>query len=344
MREGEWRLSYSSYDNYPGANLTFGREDSGIYCLTEPDVTFADMDTADASLPGEDGVRMGRDYQRNATVSFELGVDGARALIDRHYPRRPWASGDLIGDWTELEAIHAVLNKSQSVDQRTLDGVSMLRSAWHADGLREKAGRVAWLVHRFGGRQRRLYGRPRKFAVAHSRFTKQGYTPVAADFVAVDDRFYDDTAKEEEMYDHVRVTLPPRPGRPTAEYGWDSKKTAAILHEGDVNTFPYIEIWGPCTNPKVTFGPNLWAVQLSMSISSGDHVTIDPRPWQRTVTHYKGSSTSSVADKLTRASPRLAKMYLPPGYWNATMSFTRFGPPLTGPRVRIVWRDAHAWW
>jgi hypothetical protein len=40
MRDGEWLLGYSPHDNYPGASLTFGRESSGIYCLTEPDVSF----------------------------------------------------------------------------------------------------------------------------------------------------------------------------------------------------------------------------------------------------------------------------------------------------------------
>ncbi|MEU9925163.1 hypothetical protein AB0H51_28410 [Streptomyces griseoluteus] len=343
MREGEWLLGYSSYDNYPGAKLTFGREDCGIYCLSEPDVNFADIDVADASLPGEDGIRMGRDYQRSATVAFELGVDGALALIDRHWPRRPAARGELIGDWSEVEGVLAAVNKSSSAHTRTLDGVNMLRAAWRADGLRGKAGRAAWLVHRFGGRTRRLYGRPRKFAVAHSRFARQGYTPVVAEFQAVDDRFYDDTAQEVEMYDRRKVSLPPRPGRP-GELGWDSKKTVDVIHDGDTNTYPYIEIWGPCTNPKVTLGPDLWAVQLSMSIASGDHVTIDPRPWVRTVTHYKGSSTSSVADELTRASPRLSQMFIPPGRWSATMSFTQMGPPLSGPRVRIGWRDAHTWW
>ncbi|MGY4935072.1 hypothetical protein ACWD7T_28955 [Streptomyces sp. 900116325] len=347
MRDGEWVIGYSPYDNYPGASMTFGRENSGIYCLSEPDVTFADMDLADAALPGEDGIRMGRDYQRNATVTFELGVDGVRGAIDRHWPLRPWTRGSRIGDWTDIEAVLAAIHKKdQGPYQWGLDGLNMLRQVWRADSTRGKAGRIAWLVHSAGGRTRQIYGRPRKFAVSHSRLSRQGYTPVVCEFVAVDDRFYDQVEKEAEMYDHQRVTLPPRPGRPgEAQWQlWDSKKTVEFQQRGTLATYPYIEIHGPCTNPKVTLTPNLWAVQLSMSIASGDHVTIDPRPWARSVTHYKGSSSISVADKLTRASPRLSQMHLPPGYWTASMSFTRLGPPLAGPRVRIAWRDAHSWW
>lgn len=344
MRDGEWLLGYSSYDNYPGASLTFGRQSSGIYCLSEPDVSFGDMDLADAALPGEDGIRMGRDYQRQATVQFELGVDGVDGPVDLHWVR-PSAGGRRVGDWTATEAaVAAAIKRDQGPHQWGLDGVNLVRQVWRADSLRGKAGRVAWLVHSAGGRTRQLYGRPRKFAVSHSRFTRQGYTPVVAEFTAVDDRFYDQTEKSEEMYDRRHVTTPPRPGRPEGEYGWASRKTATIRQLGALNTYPYIEIFGPCTNPKVTLGPDLWSVQLSMSIAAGDHVTIDPRPWVRTVTHHKGSSAVSVADKLTRSSLRLAQMFVPPGTWTASMSYTRLGPGLAETRVRIAWRDAYAWW
>lgn len=349
MRDGEWRLGYAAYDDYPGASLTFGREDSGIYCLSEPDIAFADIDSGDANLPGEDGVRFGRDYQRTGTVTFELGVDGSHALIDRHYPQRPWSRGDLIGDWTDGEAmIAAVYKASHSAHQRGLDGVNMLRQAWRADGLRRASGRAGWLVHSFGGRTRQLYGRPRKFAVSHSRLARQGYTPVVAEFQAVDDRFYDSVEQTAEMFDHQSpISLPTRPGRPTAPaWTYTSKKTVTFKQLGGTNTYPHVEIYGPCKNPKITVG-DLWAVQLNTSIPAGDHVVIDARPWQRTVTYYDGStSKGSVADKLTRDSPRLSEMYIPPGYWTATMSYTRLSSSASaqGPTMRILWRDAFTWW
>ncbi|MDH6628664.1 hypothetical protein M2271_006497 [Streptomyces sp. LBL] len=346
MRDGDWYIGYYAYSNYPGALLHFGREDTGIYCLSEPDIAFADVDVADAPLPGEDGVRMGRDYQRSATATFELGVDGSHTLIDRHWPLRPGPK-DRVGKWTDMEAALAFVKKDdQSPAVRGLDGVNLLRQVWRADAIRGRAGRVSWLAHKTGGRTRRLYGRPRKFAVSHSRLSSQGYTPVVADFVAVDDRFYDETAQQVELYDHVAVSLPWRPGRGSRpEWLYTSKKTIVFQQKGTMHTYPYIDVYGPCKNPKITMG-GLWAVQLDMTIAAGAYVRIDPRPWIRTVTLRSGADSKSVADKLTRASPRLAQMFIPPGLWSASLSYTKTAGATShdGPRILINWRDAYNWW
>lgn len=349
MRDGDWYLGYNSYDNLPGAALTFGREASGIYCLTEPDLMYADPEVGDAGMPGEDGIRLGRDYQRSATVTFELGVDGVDGPVDRHYPMRPWSRGARIGAWTDTEAVMAYAHKQGGPEDWASEGVDMLRQSWRADAIRMKPSRVAWLLHRKAGRTRRLYGRPRKFGVSHSRLTKQGYTPVVADFTAVDDRFYDETEKSEELWDFYLAGRPSRPWRPITNDGQlyfkTSQKTALVRQLGRLPTYPVIVINGPCKNPKVTLHPTLWAVQLTMTIAANDHVTIDPRPWARTVIHTKGTTTLSVADKLTRASPRLGEMTIPPGNWTAQLSYARSSSTyLDGPRVEIKWRDAYAWW
>jgi hypothetical protein len=345
VRNGDWYLGYYDYDNFPGAALTFGRMSSGIYTLSEPDVTFADPEVADAGMPGEDGVRMGRDYQRSATVTFEIGVDGVSRPVDQRWPMRPWSRGSRIGDWTEVEQVAALVHKKdQTPAERVLDGVDMMRQVWRADAIRGKAGRVAWLTHRTGGRTRRLYGRPRKFAVSHSRLADQGYIPVVAEFVAIDDRFYDDTEKDVELYDHQFEALPSRPGRWMPPAGFQSKKSTSVKQLGKAPTYPYIEIHGPCKNPKVTLGPDMWAVQLNMTIATGDYVQIDARPWLRTVTHYKDGTSKSVADKLTRASPKLSQMFIPPGYWTLSLSFTKTSTGMAGPRVKMFWRDAYTWW
>ncbi|GAA5071049.1 hypothetical protein [Streptomyces similanensis] len=344
-RDGEWRLGYSATSIHPGADLLFGREDSGIYCLNEPSVAFSDGDVADAELPGEDGVRMGRDYQRSMTVTFDLGVDGVDRPVDRHGDMRPWAGGFKIGEWRTLYPVPGMPAKRPTGDpyQWGSDGVDLLRQAWRADAVRGRAGGVAWLRRMSAGRARMVYGRPRKFAVGKSDLTRQGYTPVVAEFVAIDDRFYDDTESSEELYDRVYQKPQPRPGRP-AVGRFESKKTAKIAQKGRVATHPYLKIHGPCKNPKVTFA-GLWAVQLSMEIKGGEYVQIDPRPWARSVMHYKGSSSSSVADRLTRSSPRLAEMLIPPGSWTASLSASSpSGPTIGGPLVEIIWRNAFAWW
>ncbi|MGV9509283.1 hypothetical protein ACWDQZ_27160 [Streptomyces tendae] len=352
MVDGDWSLGYSATKIHPGADLLFGRQSSGIYCLSEPEVKFSDGDFGDADLPGEDGIRMGRDYQRSATVTFELGVDGVDRAVDRHGDMQPWAGGPLIGAWPTAtrppELGGSVRTTVRKPYQWSSDGVDMLRQAWRADSVRGRAGGVAWLRHTtVGGRTRMLYGRPRKFAVGSSRLTRQGYTPVVCDFVTIDDRFYDATESVAELWALRWLGMPGRPGRP-ADAGPglnDSRKTAVIKQKGRVATYPYVRVYGPCKNPKLTL-VGLWEVQLSLEIkSTSDYVQIDPRPFARSVMFYKGGSSSSVADKLTRSSPRLAEMFIPPGQWTAKLSYaTASVPTTTGPRMEIFWRDAYAWW
>lgn len=225
------------------------------------------------------------------------------------------------------------------------EGVDMLRQVWDAPALRRGPSRIAWLEHTTAGRTRRLWGRPRKFDVAHSRFLKHGYAPCTAEFVSVDGRFYD-AEQTAEMWDSIHGG-PSRPWRPVFNDGQlhvrASQKTATIRQMGRLATYPRIVVHGPCKNPKVSLS-HLWSVQLNMTINDGDHVTISPRPRARTVTHTSRSGAkASVADKLTRPSGRLADITIPPGHWTASMSYTPTAR-ISGPRVQIKWRDAHAWW
>ncbi|WP_411090547.1 hypothetical protein [Streptomyces sp. 049-1] len=53
--EGEWSLGYSATKIYPGADLRFGRMSSGIYCLTEPEVPFSDLDKGGGTCRAKTG-------------------------------------------------------------------------------------------------------------------------------------------------------------------------------------------------------------------------------------------------------------------------------------------------
>lgn len=349
MPDGDLRLVYASYESLPGAALTFGRVSSGIYTLKQPVVTFADPEIGDQPMPGEDGVRQGRDYQRAASVTLELGVDTVDAPAVRKYPAGLVAApGQIIGDWPDSPLQLAILKRQGTSESWNREALDMLRQVWRADSLRGGPGRLGYLSRTAGGRTRRLYGRPRDFGIGSEDLTPQGYTPVAAKFTAIDDRFYDGTAKTEELWDYYLGSAPPRPGRPS--WGdnppWStSKRTAELVVAGRLPTHPAITIYGPCINPKVTIN-GLWAVQLTLTLMAGEYVTINAYPWARTVTKWSANgSTMSVADKLTRASPRLANMTLVPGRLQAQLSYS----PVTtqrfqGPRVKIQWRDAYAYW
>lgn len=350
MVDGDWHLGYDSNSHLPGADLTFGRIESGVYCLKKPAVTFGDPERGDQPLPGEDGVRMGRDYQRSASVTLELGVDTVDYPVVRWWPPNLLTgTGRLIGSWPKNPMFLPMLRAAGGTRESwNVDAVAMLRQVWRADSVREGAGRVAWLTHTRAGRSRRLYGRPRDFEIGSEQLTAQGYTPVIARFTAVDDRFYSAAHKEEELWDYYRIGTAPRPGRPgwpsTPE--WETKRTATLALSGDLPVHPTITVYGPCTNPKVTI-VGLWSAELALTLKAGEYVVIHAQPWARTVTKFTaaGTSAGSVADKLTRASPRLAKMILPPGRLQAQLSHSKTGlTPRQGPRVKITWRDGFASW
>ncbi|MGW0562959.1 hypothetical protein ACWDZ4_20625 [Streptomyces sp. NPDC003016] len=347
MRDGEWYLGYSARGALPACELTFGRTSSGIYCLEEPGIKYAEPDTADANLPGENGVRMGRDYQRGTTVTFQLGVDTVDAPTDGFHFVFPSGGGRYpIGQGTSQWLAGPATPERRAM--WNAEGVGILRQAWRGDSVRSRSGAAAWLRHKKAGRIRQLYGRPRNFDVVHSRFSDQGYTPVLCDFESVDDRFYDAEEQTEELHGrHLVMPRPSRPGRPgdyggDAAWGWEEKRTTSLHVRGRVETYPVIVLHGPGRNLKVTIS-DLWAVQLNTDIPNGQHVTIDSRPWKRTVLRSTGSS---VADKLTRSSPRLAEMMLHPGFHLAKLNYAVLPSDKSpnGPRVEIKWRNAHAYW
>ncbi|MCD9904638.1 hypothetical protein LUR56_40200 [Streptomyces sp. MT29] len=355
MANGDLRLWYSSYDDLPGSDLFFGRPEHGIYTLTEPSVTFGDADNGDQPLPGEDGVRMGRDYQRSASVTLELGVDTVDYPAVRWFPPgRPLNAGHTVGaqGWATRPMDLEILKRAGgNRESWNIDAVAMMRQVWRADSLRGGAGRTAILTYTRAGRGRRLYGRPRQFEIGSEKLTKQGYTPVIAKFTAIDDRFYSDTAKQLELWDYPRIRPPSRPGRPVTHDPdgggtWPSpiipsKKKALLTNAGELPVHPTITFHGPCVNPKLTIS-RMWSVQLSLTLKAGEQAVILAQPWARTVTKYtaSGVSAGSVADKLTRASARLSQMVLPPGRVEAVMSSSS----KPGMRVAIAWRDAYASW
>ncbi|MFJ4880071.1 hypothetical protein ACIP93_33355 [Streptomyces sp. NPDC088745] len=343
MRDGEWQLGYSGSGPHPACNLTFGRTTSGLYLMADPETKVADLDDSTTPLPGEDGVRMGRDYQRTLTVALELGVDTVDAPIAGWNYLFPSGGSDApIGTGSPQHIAPPPTPERRAM--WNMEGVSIARTAWRADAVRRRAGGVAWLRRQSAGRVRLLYGRPRKFAVVHEKYSRQGFTPLLADFEAVDDRFYDDTSRQVEMYG--RSNVPPtawRPGRPQPPQSGAGERLLTGLHvRGRLATHPWITFHGPGRNYELTVD-GLWTVQLNVDLDVGQSVRLDSRSWARTVVNVK--TGASVADKLSRSSPLLRDVLLPPGMHTARMRFARRpGITFVGPRIEIEWRDAHAWW
>lgn len=325
MRAGQWRLTYGASGHLPGADLTFGTEDTGMLLTQEPDITFADPNNGEQPLPGEDGIRMGRDYLGAMNITFEAAVS-------------TWGANSLnttaeTAEWAKANLLHLPTTSLQG--RSNLNALSKLRTIWRADSVRGQAGAVAALYRQTEDRTRVAYGRPRRFAPAHSKLFRQGYTPVVADFQCVDDRWYSSTSTV------VTVQKSWRPLQPSA--GPVIKPPplvdarGSVTMRGDTATWPIITINGPAVNPVVTIGDQV-RVKVLTFVKAGEWVRVDPRPWVRTV---RLSTGASVGHLLDRTSTRLAEMFVPPGTYAFGADFD-FGIGSWGP-VTCSWQDAYGW-
>jgi hypothetical protein len=303
MRNGQWRLQYDDSGVNPAADLTFGTIDTHYDLMQAPDIAFSDYVTGDVSLAMEDGIRFGQDFSQYNTITFNVNVDAA-GHADPH----------------------------GTVLART----STLRRVWDAEAVRTVPGKVATLDAFYAGRLRRVYGRPRRFAPGALNLAPQGHIPVLMDFTTVDDRFYGTS-------EFVRIT---RSGKVTGtalhsrlagrlKSGGGRVRAASVVIGGDRPTIPIVTFHGACTNPKVVIG-NSFTLALNATLGAGGRVTIDPRPWARTVLTGGGQNW---AGKLTATSTRLAACQLDNGRHTVTFT-TSGGAP--NAYVTVTWRDAYS--
>jgi hypothetical protein len=189
-----------------------------------------------------------------------------------------------------------------------------------------------------GGRARRWYGRPRQFAPAASRLTRQGYTPLVATFGVTHTGSFDDVEQS------VRVDMAPPPHRgilgplkePLTMVGEGSVRVPGQIDVGGNRpTWPVINIYGPISQPVCEL-VSRWKLQLNLSLKAGEKITIDPRPWVRTALR----GTGSVAGLITRSSPLLEDLLIPPG----RQDFVLRGTDATATAyMTVAWRDAYAY-
>ncbi|MGI5337652.1 hypothetical protein ACQEVS_09775 [Streptomyces sp. CA-181903] len=310
LREGQWNLLYDGNGVHPGVDFLFGTRETGFDLVAPYEITYGDPEVGDVALPREDGVRLGQDYRSTASIAFSIGVD-------------------TVDDAPNVVGRHGA----------NLGAVSLLGRAWRADAVRRRFGERAVLRTRQGGRVRRFYGRPRKFAPAASRLTRLGHTIVEATFLAAEDVAYDDRQQT------TRVDMAPAPHRglvgplrtPLSMTGPGATKVPGeIVVAGDVPTWPVLTIYGPIATPQCEV-LGQWMVTLNLNLDRGQWVRIDPRPLVRTVMR---NGNSSVADTLDRHSPLLADMRLPLGRHDLILR----GRDDTGTSYMTVsWRDAYAY-
>lgn len=275
------------------AGLVFGGADSSIPVEVFEPGGKPETRTQDTDLPQQDGIRMGRDYLGGATFSLE-------GLVNERDAAGGWAS------WRQL------------------------RSAWNGDAMRAAPGAVGALRMRMPGRPTvRVYGRPRRIAPASVGHAHQGVITFVADFQAVDHRVYSDTVQSLTLTlpesDDETITPPFTPPATPQPYV-DTQDT--ITNGGDAPAWPVVTFTGPVTNPSFWYPGRGLELAVLVDVSSGETVTVDTRPWARSVTGAGAGQARGA---------RMVDMVLPVG--QVDVAFSGHDPTATA-QMEFTWRDA----
>lgn len=232
-------------------HLNEANDAGDTFFLNEPEWGTATTTNEDAPRPRSDGIAMGADYRGGRTVTFTLGVSDVNVPL-------------------------------------ALDKLARLERAWRGDSIRLKPGSVGQLACLRSGRQRAVYGRPRRIAPTGA-LLDAGYFEVVCDFATVDDTFYGLTVNQADLTPSATVTI-----------------------AGELPAWPVVT-FGPGTSPKFKVDGTT-VIDLGMTVTGS--VTVDTRPWRRTALDQDGDS---VAGALAR-STRLVRAGITPG--SRTLSVT----------------------
>lgn len=268
--------------------------DSAVF-IESFDPGIADVRTQDVDNPVGDDTAFGRDFFTGPTWTLDL-----------------------------------VVNRRNAAE--ALQTLGELSAVWRADAVRSTPGAEVVLRYALGGRTRRVYGRPRKFAYTPNGLTS-GVILATAEFKARNLVYFDD----DERVLPLQI-IPPSSGGFTAPF------TAPIIPAptgevqgpiadvgGDIPAPFTVTFNGPITNPRVA--GNGWEIELRDSLAWDQSVTVDTR--LKTVKRNDGANLSG---KLTHRS-NLGTARLTPGPDYVTFS----GYDATGTATaRVAWRPAYA--
>lgn len=295
MLDGEWRLEY------PGATMTWGLSYPGatysLYNFSYPNLGDRPIaGTDDTARPRADGLQFGQDYLGGPTFGFEIAVIGATEQIAR-------------------------------------EAAELVSTAWRADPVRTVAGAVATLTARYSGRERCVYGRPRRHAPGTDIKVKSGILVVQLDFQVQDDLWYDPT-----FGSSVVNFVPPPSGGFTVPFVSPLTTSpvttipGAIVVGGAVEANTVVTVNGPITNPVVEV-VGQWQLALNATIAAGQSVRFDSR--DQSVTRV--SDGASYAGSLSRLS-RLDQAQLTPGSYTISLS----GVDVTGTSSMLFqWQNTY---
>lgn len=184
--------------------------------------------------------------------------------------------------------------------EEAVDTLDRFSAAWMLEELVRQPGAQTALRYRVGGRERRVYGRPRRYAAPPTNLILNGFVPVTHDFATVDAFTYDDAET------HVPIlyssgatgggfTLPAT--LPITTLPSDGNGSGQLTVGGTARAYPRIRFNGPWINP--VFITDDWTLRLTGTILAGAWVEVDTRPWALTVLTNSGASAVGMLDRRT---------------------------------------------
>lgn len=194
---------------------------------------------------------------------------------------------DVTGAKTWMWASHV----DQDDEVSAVEILEAFADAWSPEEVVRNPGRQVALRYRLAGRERRVYGRPRRFAAPPSNLILNGYVPVTHDFQLVDSYSYDDVESSTEiLYASAAsgggFTLPST--MPLTTQPSNGNGSGQITVSGTSRAYPIIRFNGPWTNPVLT--TDEWTLAWKGEIGPTGYVEIDTRPWALTVLDQDGAS------------------------------------------------------
>ncbi len=264
-----------------------------------------DIETGDLVLPGQDGSVFGRDTHSGRTLTWEL------------FTARQWDAAAARARWGELQ------------------------STWADPSWRLRPRAVVPLRFRLPGSQTVVvYGRPRRFEAPDAGLIRQGHVEMLADFKCVDSLFYDDTGEEGGAHS-ITLTLVADssttgivwPVTWPVVWGAQGVRQDAVVNTGDSPSWPVVTFHGPVSNPSIELVGAGRVLRLDTTLAHDRSITVDTRPWVRSILRDDGASMAGVA-----RGAALGDFQLPVG--QTVLAYR--GTDMSGQsRCVITWRNAY---
>lgn len=270
--------------------------------VTTFDVGAAELEVGDLSLPGQDGLAFGRDTRSGAELTLELSVNTADPDAAK-------------AEWSELAR------------------------RWDAAAVRRSPRRVVPLRIRMPGQRIVVaYGRPRDLERTSTlALVKVGRIDGVATWQCADPYFY--AEGPEGGARSITLTLVTDAGGGITwpvtwpiVWGSQGERQDVVVNRGDSPTWPVITIHGPVAQPSIELVGTGRRLSLDTTLAYDRSITIDTRPWARSILRDDGASFAGTA-----RGAALSDFMLPVG--QTTLAYR--GTDQSGQsRCVIEWRDA----